>query len=70
MYVKARWKEEGYDRIQVYKRNIKAQVLDDHNVQFEMDLLMGTFSQTPFIQGQLKYTFKSDGSVDIDCDVK
>jgi len=70
MYAKIRWKEEGYDRIQVYKRDIRAKVLDDHNVQFEMELLMGIFSQLPFIKGQLKYTFKSDGSVDIDCDVK
>lgn len=69
-FVKEIWKEAGYDQIQIYKKNIKVNELNNHKVQFQMDVLMGTYANRPFVEGIVNYTFNSDGSMDFECNVK
>mgnify|MGYP001278547782 CR=1 FL=1 len=70
MFVKKVWEEYGYNQIQIYKKNIRIIDITDDEIQFQLDVLIGTFSKLPFIKGIINYIFLSDGSIDFECNVK
>lgn len=70
MFVKKIWEEFGYDQIQIYKKNIKICNINNDKLQFKADVLIGTFSKSPFIRGTIIYTFLPNGSIDFECNVK